>query len=303
MSMNPGEPVSFSDTTLYAAEVRSPEDGRTVHVLGYENSVAPARGRASQANAMVLPFPAVPRSMTAANILDTRDIRHVLATYRERIHELDPRFMHQRSFSNTRSGPLAPAVQVFDSGSYTVVLAADAHDVPAALHRVPPERRPRLNPALFDAYAGWYPGWTIALCCFDAAQTMRAEPLLWWYEPLDEQELFLPALDGHDGTVPDLSEPVRADHTLAVGSQWFDDSQPPIDVYDGAAESHPARPYLVRNVVGRYLDDQHPNGDYYCAIDDVRRGRFRPEIRPPGTSRQPTFGGWWRRLLRGSEGR
>jgi hypothetical protein len=60
---------------------------------------------------------------------------------------------------------------------------------------------------------------------------------------------------------------------------------------------------LVRNVVGRYFDDLHPNGDYYCEIDDVRRGRFRPEIRSPGTSRQPKSGGWWRRLLRGTEGR
>ncbi len=307
--MNPGELVSFSDTTLYAAEVRSPEDGRTVHVLGYENSVAPPRdtgwvGRGDAAelwasvvsrprpshrpNAMVLPFPARPRSMTAANVLDTRDIPSVLVSYSARIHARRPPPEETDTFEDALSAPLAPAVQVFDSGSYTVVLAADAHDVPAAVDRVPPERRPKLNPALFDAYARWYPGWTIALCCFDAAQAMRAEPLLWWYEPLDGRVLFLPALDSHDGRVPDLALDVRADHTVVVGSHGFDDEHPHKGWYpDDVDAAHAARPYLVRNIVGRYFDDLRPNGDYICAVGDVRRGRFLPKIRPPGTRRWP----------------
>jgi len=29
-----------------------------------------------------------------------------------------------------------------------------------------------------------------------------AEPLLWWYEPSDEENLFIPTMDAHDGGPP-----------------------------------------------------------------------------------------------------
>jgi hypothetical protein len=70
-SVTPGESVRFSNTILYAGEVVDRQD-QTVHVLGYQNKVGRAGWLsaltnwlpARTGNAMILPFPAVPGSMT-----------------------------------------------------------------------------------------------------------------------------------------------------------------------------------------------------------------------------------------------
>jgi hypothetical protein len=70
----------FSGTILYAGEVV--ENGSPIHVLGYENTVQNLAGadgfREDRAwrdeprgNAMVLHFPAVPGTMSQANVVDT----------------------------------------------------------------------------------------------------------------------------------------------------------------------------------------------------------------------------------------
>src|SRR5437868_5342632 len=86
-SVSPGVSVRFTDTVLYAAEATGP-DGEPVHVLGYQNRVQGGVGLSSLAagwlpfgrpgNAMILPFPAAPGTMTRANVLDTQDCRDIL---------------------------------------------------------------------------------------------------------------------------------------------------------------------------------------------------------------------------------
>ncbi len=249
-SVSPNIEVRFSDTILYAAEAVNLQ-GKTVHVLGYQNqaqnnvkgfnsvnyqpfqptgfwdklrklfaSDSPkgisAKVEESTGNAMILPFPCAAATMSKDNVLDTKNCPDILKDIAKAVKP-PPRQMV--GFAAQSYRPLAAAVQIFEAaGIYTVVLAQDARDIPAALNQVPKEKRPKLNPELFKAYAKWYPGWTVALCCFNNEELKEALPLLWWYEPMNPEKLFLPALDCHTGNVPKLDSQVIVDHTVAVGS-------------------------------------------------------------------------------------
>lgn len=293
-SVSPGVPVRFSDTVLYASEALT--DGENVvHVLGYQNKAQNGSGQSSlwstvsrllplgsSGNAMILPFPAVPGTMTQANILDTNGCREVL---QDMANAVAPRAA-LRSPPTAGLGALGAAralrIQVFKAaGIYTIVLAQDARDIPAALDRVSRSKRPALNPSLFDAYARWYPDWTVALCCFNNRRAQLAHPMLWWYKPMHPERLFLPALDCHTGDVPRLEEAVFVDHALAVGSHRMrPGAGVPVSYRDALSPS--VTPYVLKNLIGARYEQPMSNGDFVCEVADVREGLFRPRRnRPP----------------------
>jgi hypothetical protein len=294
-SVSPGIPVHFSNTVLYAAEMLQ-ENREIVHVLGYQNKAQNNAGRGKrfggllqrlfnqpQGNAMILPFPAVPQSMSKANVLNTKNCPDIL---QDMARAISPPFqMRTSSFAVAAAAPQA-RVQVFEAaGIYTVVLAQDARDIPAALDLVPKEKRPALNPDLFAAYAEWYPDWTIALCCFNNQKAALAHPMLWWYQPMFADRLFLPTLDGHTGDVPNLRAQVGVDHTLAVSSY---------QMINGTRVSYTdnifsLEPYLAREVIGNKYNEKMPNGDFMCNLNDVREGRFTPMRIPPTQIQAETF--------------
>lgn len=178
--------------------------GRDVHVLAYQN-----RAQSPGPNAMILPIP-TDEPMGPDNIVDTREARWFL-------EDLDTSARHQTrglSKSSDRLLGAAPPVQVFNSGSYTVVLATDAEAIPGALSQVPTEKRPTVAPDFFTEYAKLYPGWPIAVCCWSGR--ISAEPLLWWYVSKYPKWLFFPTVDAHDGRPP-LDGNVKVDHSLLWG--------------------------------------------------------------------------------------
>jgi hypothetical protein len=129
----------------------------------------------------------------------------------------------------------------------------------------------------------WYPDWTFALCCFNNRHAARATPMLWWYEPMDPDSLFTPAVDCHTGAVPDLKADVVVDHTLVVGSCQMQGGMP-VRFRDWFGWS--ANPYLVRRVIGCRLGGRIPtklpNGDFKFALGEVREGRFwYQRVKPP----------------------
>ena len=312
-SVTPGVDVKFSDTILYAAEARNPEGGY-VHVLGYQNvaqndvlgfdgwslgrigklvkTLNPFRKSPTGGNAMILPFPALPGTMTRDNVLDAEKCPALLDDMRKAVRH--PVAAASSVQSASFSLDPVPKIQIFDAaGIYTVVLARDARAIPDALAQVPSEKRPALNKGLFDDYAQWYPDWTIALCCFNNAEAKRALPMLWWYEPMSDEELFLPTLDAHDGNSPDLDANVTVDHTIVVSTY-----RPGDDHGSGENAVYPKRFYPVEfkdavppqlehfvmdHVIGRDYYDQMRNGDMYCVLKAVRNGTFDPFRRlPPG---------------------
>jgi hypothetical protein len=269
-------PANFSETLLYAAETEL--KGTLVHVLGYQNQ---AENLTTGPNAMLLPIPAK-TPMGHGNAVDMRAAKNVLKDYQTAI---TPRTRSMSFSKGMRSDyDSLDEVQVFDHGSYTIALSQDASAIPGALDRVPVEKRPPGNQAIFDAYAKLYPDWSFALCCWDGS--VKAEPMLWWYEPKDTDSLFLPTLDAHDGRPPKVGHRVDVDHTVLVGSLlrpsgynvWF------TDFHGEKVTNDLLAPFLATRIVGKQIDQTMPNGDFRYPLDKLKTGQGGSVVRvpPPG---------------------
>ncbi|QKV96765.1 hypothetical protein HUT19_37925 [Streptomyces sp. NA02950] len=267
-------PATFSGTTVYAGRRHHPEHG-VIHVLGYQNTPV---NLATGPNAMLLHLPALP--MTRKNFLSAGRADDILKRMVDAVRPIPvsaPPTMEWMGASRS------PRVEVFDHDVFTVLLARDATAIPDALQQVAPHKRPRLDPRLLEFYADRYPCHTIAVCCFDNADAQRAKPLLMWYEPLEPDQLTLPALDCHTGGPPDLDAEVPVDHWVLFSSDeapegWGEPVDYPADV------RHELREFLPDTVMGAYYgQDALPNGDFTLAHDDLlaadldRIRRLRPE--------------------------
>lgn len=248
------QPSQLSKTIIYAGHAQ--RRGKRVAVLAYQNT-ASSRG----ANAMVLPFPSdVP--MGPDNIVDTREGGYFL-------RDLDASARHQ-----TRSVGLLGAkygdrlddtLQIFESGSYTVVLTRNVLAIPAALTQVPEQKRPQVSEAFLIGYERRYAGWQIAICCWNGH--LEAEPLLWWYEPRSENEsrIFIPTLDAHDGQGPKPGE-VPVDHSLI----WTHE-EGPYSPHFRRPLPESIRELMPNRMSGIRWNGRLPNGDTWAANGGVER--------------------------------
>ncbi len=270
-------PAKLTDTVLYAAEAM--HNGKLVHVLGYQNQ---AQNLTRAPNAMILPFPAA-EPMGPENVVDTTACQHILTDYAETVRPVT-RGGHTKG---GYSAATAKSVQVFDTGSYTVVLAEDARDIPEALSRVPANKRPKMNPEIFDAYNKWYPGWAIALCCFEAGVRTAPEPMLWHYTPKDTTRLFAPALDAHDGNPPKLGEQVPVSSAVVWGTMLGDIKYGVKPTFQDSIPSI-VRPFLADKVSGDHVSGSHQNGDFNMSLAELKNtGDNRPRwtrVQPPGAN-------------------
>ncbi len=262
-------PAQFTGTILYLGRHQHPQHG-PVEVLGYQNTAA---SLVEGPNAMLLHLPA--SEMSQGNFLDTSDHPDVL---RDMVAALEPAAAGAAPGRGVGQ-PAAGAVEVFDHDVYTVVLAADPRDIPAALERVPEHKRPQLAPELFAFYAETFPLYPVALCCFDNADARRAAPLLMWYRPIYSGRMTAPALDSHTGAAPDPQALVDVDHWVVVG---VDDEAPagvgmPVSYQ---RDPGPLAPFLPRRVIGRHVDSaQVRNGDFAISTEDAQAGRIGGLVR------------------------
>jgi len=242
----------MSKTVLYAGEAMI--GNKLVHVLGYQNT---AQNESSSPNAMILPFPAS-ANMSPENVVDTSECKKVLRKYGNMFKHDNRRRTRSKSFS----AGMSDSVQVFDSGNYTVILANSSNHVKIrhALKLVDEARRPDINVDVFKRIGELYPDWPVAVCCFNSAEMVENEPMIWWYEPKNPNQLFAPALDAHDGGPPDPEAMVNVDHTVVVGST--------ISPNGKKATHHHYLPdnvkrYLASHVKGKKYDNVFlPNGDF-----------------------------------------
>ncbi len=268
-------PAKLTNTVLYAAETL--HAGRIVHVMGYQNK---AENKVQGPNAMLLPIPS-DAAMGPDNMLDTTAAKHVLKDYADAVRSHTARL--DRSFSKGLLGSRNDdRVRVFDKGSYTIALSEDAKSLTAALGRIPENKRPAINQEIFAAYDKFYPGWKMALCAWDG--TIDAEPLMWWYEPKDSSQLFMPALDAHDGKPPKLASQVDLDHTLVIGSVTSTIPQPhTFDVHFRDEIPEHLKPFLATKVYGQELNKgaRLRNGDFGTKLSNMRAFN---RIDPPGAT-------------------
>ena len=245
-------PAVLSKTVLYAGEALI--DGKLVHVLGYQNT---AKNTASGPNAMILPFPTSVH-MGPGNVVDTSECKDVLTKYGELFKRGNDR--RSRSFSASKG---FDSVQVFDSGNYTIVLADNVNLIKGALTLVDAARRPDINADVLRRMGELYPDWPIAVCCFNSAEMVENEPMVWWYEPKNPDQLFAPALDAHDGGPPDPKAMVNVDHTIVIGSTINPRGK---DAHHIGRLTGDVTKYLASKVEGKKYDNIYlPNGDFVIA--------------------------------------
>lgn len=271
-------PAKFASTYIYAGE--AVKDGQPVHLLCYQNAVQnlPKKG-APTGNAMLLPIPAIPGSMSQQNVVDTSKSSKILFDMQRAIW---PPVPVKRHFTEDRAVTFDTSFVVFDYDIYTIVLASDANAIPKALNQVKPEKRPPLNNEIFQSYAKWYPKWTFALCCFNNKDMQKAKPLMWWYKPQDQTRLFFPALDAHNGKSPVLTERVLVDHILLASCQNIDPTAATVVYRDPLSPE--LKQLLPQKVLGSVLYGTLPNGDFYASIEGLRSGSLSAKrVLPPGS--------------------
>ncbi|MFD0856705.1 hypothetical protein ACFQ07_31020 [Actinomadura adrarensis] len=251
-------------------------------MLGYQNT---AQNLATGPNAMLLHLPA--RGMTQANFIDTSECPRILRDMVDALQPVSRGVAGAQAFAAAPSGP--PPVQIFDHDIYTVVLATDPTLIPDALEQVPPQKRIAVNRPLFDFYAAMYPGYAVALCCFDNSEAKQANPLLMWYTPQDENRFALPAVDCHTGGVPDLRADVLTDHWVVFGT---DEAAPdwgvPVHYTKGRSRAlgaflpkrlsrtqSPAEAFLPERVIGMRFTGWQPNGDFVIPYENVLAADLR----------------------------
>jgi hypothetical protein len=261
MCISTGE-AAFSGTTAYCGRQHHPLHG-LVHVLGYQNT---AVNLAGGPNAMLLHLPT--SGLTPRHFLSVGRSGDVLERMVAAVRPIAVG-VDEIAWMGEETEP----VHVFEHDVYTVLLAADPTAIPAALEQVPPHRRPDINPDLLRFYADHFPDHTIAVCCFDNADTQRAKPLLLWYQPLEPDRLTVPALDCHTGAVPDLDADVPVDHWVLFSTDqapagWGESVDYPESM------RHSLRSFLPAAVMGQHYGggDALLNGDFSISHNDLLAG-------------------------------
>lgn len=262
--------ANFSTTKVYAGEGMA--GGRYVHVVAYQNK---AESQTSEPNAMILPFPTdVP--LHRGNVIDTSNFPKFL----EDITNASKIQRRSLGFSMSSAMVAKGGVDVFQSGSYSVILADNIKLVPGAMSNIPDDRRIALSYRFLMSFGKLYPDQPVAVCLWKG--TVKAEPLLWWYEPKDKGTLFIPTMDSHDGNGPDLEARVETDHIVSVGSNMLNDSRLYHRVhYQDSIPGH-ARDLLPVYAYGTELPKQMLNGDMFVKTAELsmKDGKFRlPAIR------------------------
>ncbi len=281
-------PTEVTDrTTICCFEARHPETDHLIHVMVYDNAV---RSLAAGPNCMLLPVPAESVHMGPENMLDLRQVPHLIEDYARAVQART--LGHDGSDSRRGGGARSfDAPQVFEHGSYTVVLAQRAGDIQGALSRVPEDRRPRVRVDLLDALGTLYPEpWhKFLLCCWSGRGGVKPEPVGLWYQPLDRTSLFFPRLDAHDGGVPVVGRGTRVNHRLIAGSKLRGTRRLSRVRRTGDVPAT-LEPFLADLVCGAELTGGRPNGDSrfpLAALSDVSnyadRGHFM-DVLPPGAT-------------------
>ena len=274
------EKAHLSQTTLYVGV------SGEFHVCGYQNkvqSLMPRTGRGKTGgNAMILPFPAVPGTMSQKNFLAGMDVcSHVLQDMALAVTPPEP-----RNFTFSLGMERNLGVQIFELDIYTVVLAQKARFIPDVIGDVREEKRPPLKSDIFMGYDEWYPDWPIAVCCFNNEEAALANPLMVYYEPSRPEFLFAPALDSHTGEMPDLNAEVLIDHTVVVGADNAPEGKGKVVRYQDKIPSH-IKPYLPNSVMGAKMRTYLPNADFVFRTQQVASGIFNPmRLLPPGAPRK-----------------
>lgn len=246
------------------------------------NWADPTSSNDPRGNALVIPLLGERETI---ELIDLRTNRSCLKNIAEAVKP-QSRGLKSLSFSLGAT----KGVEVIEYDVYTVLLADHPTFISEAVAQLPANKRPPLNPALFEALGRYYDS-PIAVCCFDPEKAGEAAPVGFHYVPFDPDHLFLYTLDGHDGELPNLKVPVKLDHTLFVGSCYRAGGHGTgayVQVNYDEARSLPMSSLLLDSVMGTEVNNEYLNGDVIFSVKEVRAGIFRGRrVLPPGAPADP----------------
>ena len=246
--------AELSSTKLYVGDAM--HNDKYVHVVAYQNQAS-----SMGPNAMIIPFP-TDKPMGPENIIDTSEFPTFVSDISEASRILSRGgYMTLGDDDDMLDGCAAALneAQVFDVGTYTVILATSAAQIPAALQKVPESKRPVVTLKFLLKYGQLYPKQPIAVCCWNGK--VEAEPLLWWYEPKDPNIFFIPTMDAHNGEAPDLEATVMVDHLISVGSGIIGNTGSLVTYNSPLSDE--ARKLLPTRVHGTQINQLAKNGDMF----------------------------------------
>lgn len=280
----PTKPVKRGTKSM---NTRKPAAGKAS--WNFETAVTPAPSAGvtasaiSSGNAMILP---IPDDVASIEVIDTTTCPSFLKDIRS---SLTPRTRGATLGSDSaRRGGKSVEVRIINFDVYTIVIAKNAGAMRKALasDAVPADRRPALNADMIKAYTKWYPGWAIAVCCFNNADAKEAKPLLFSYEPSKQanpDDFFVPTLDAHDGKVPNLTARVDVDHTVFVATKDMAKDRAVRVSYRDTGVAPGIAELLPAAVMGKVLRGAMINGDIIFRRSDLAAGKFNGlRALPPG---------------------
>lgn len=188
-------------------------------------------------------------------------------------------FAHQRLFQVRKLGPGNDRLVFLSFDIYDIVIAENASRIAEVLPQINPEKRPRINPEIFDTIERWYQC-PVAVCCFSTADEAEAKPIGFAYEPLFPDRLIVYTLDAHDGNAPQQGAIVTVDHTIFVGSYATAPEYCAQINYTDLIPEHLA-PYLLHHAMGVDIHQSLPNGDIVFDTAAVRAGYFHATRKMP----------------------
>ena len=254
-------PGSFNSTKVYAGEATL--NGKYVHVLAYQNN---AEGQNKQEpNAMILPFP-TNVVMDRANVINTKSFSNFLQNIAD-ASKIQSKSRGLKMDNLIVAG--AASFDVFENGSYTVILADNIKVVPKAMTHVVEEKRISFSYRFLLNFDKLYADQPVAVCLWKG--DVKAEPLLWWYEPKDKGTLFVPTMDSHDGNGPNLEDEVEVDHIISVGSNLLDERRFYNRVHYQDFLTDTAKQLLPTYVHGTKISHFMKNGDMFVKVADLSR--------------------------------
>jgi hypothetical protein len=251
-------PAEFKGAIAFGGEVNE-----NLHLLGYKNSAQTYAGP----NCMLLHVPTA--ELTVNSLISTTTDREFMDDMGKRVHSLMPQ---TRGMSFRGGGDFIPKAVVVQYGAYEIVLANSARDIPEALERVSPAKRPAINSELLDWYDRHFPLYSFILACFNNTAEEANHPILVQYTPMDPTTIFVPGLESHSGQPPVLGGRDHArDFKVVFGSRLAEqNSRVPSVRYTNPIS--PLRSLLPTSVVGFRDEGFGTNSDYIARVEDVRRG-------------------------------
>lgn len=251
-------PAEMHNTKVYAGI--SSLDNKDVHVLCYSNKV-----KSKSPNAMILPIPT--QSLTKQNIIDTTNFSNFLDIISKNSFHKTKGF--SKGFSDELLLSSRRSIEVFESGSYSCIIADNANDISKVFHLLPEKKRPTIKDELISFFADNYPDnkWKFLCCCWEGQ--IEPEPIMIYYTPSNPEVVYLPMLDSHDGSAP-KDQIVKTDHTVMFGLSNTEDN---ITYYNNLIPDK-VKSLLPTTSIGKHIPRVKNNGDLYVESKVLKNVRF-----------------------------